>query len=126
MEAAKAANAHNFIMRLERGYGTYLGEKGVRLSGGQKQRLAIARVILKNPRILLLDEATSALDPVSEQEICQTLAGLKGALTILAISHDSALAEIADRVYRLHAGGAQSVASQDAISAPTTGNARPV
>jgi ATP-binding cassette subfamily C protein len=123
--ALRAAGIWEFVATLPQGVHTQVGERGGKLSGGQRQRVAIARALVSGPRLLILDEATSALDPASEQEICQTLAGLKGALTILAISHDSALAEIADRVYQLHTGGAQAVANRSAIPAATMGNPRP-
>ena len=85
--AAKAAYAHDFIEQLPEGYASFLGEQGVRLSGGQKQRIAIARAILKNPRLLLLDEATSALDTHSEQQVQLALEKLMENRTTLIIAH---------------------------------------
>ncbi|MFZ5652850.1 MAG: ABC transporter ATP-binding protein [Pseudomonadota bacterium] len=105
--ALRAAGIWEFVASLPQGLHTLVGERGGKLSGGQRQRVAIARALVTRPRLLILDEATSALDPASEQEVCQTLAGLKGELTILAISHDSALVEIADRVYQLQGGRAR-------------------
>ncbi len=87
MEAAKLAGAHDFIMALEHGYDTYVGEHGVKLSGGQKQRISIARVFLKNPPILILDEATSALDNESEHLVQQSLEGLMKGRTTFTIAH---------------------------------------
>ncbi|WP_088187004.1 ABC transporter ATP-binding protein [Desulfosporosinus sp. FKA] len=87
IEAAKNANIHEFIMSLEEGYDTYVGERGVRLSGGQKQRLSIARVFLKNPPILILDEATSALDNESELYIQKSLEKLSINRTTVVIAH---------------------------------------
>ena len=87
MEAAKLAGAHDFIMDLEDGYDTYVGERGVKLSGGQKQRVAIARVFLKNPPILILDEATSALDNESERIVQESLERLAKGRTTFVIAH---------------------------------------
>ncbi|TAL06876.1 MAG: ATP-binding cassette domain-containing protein, partial [Porticoccaceae bacterium] len=110
--ALRAAGIWDFVAALPEGMNTLVGERGGKLSGGQRQRVAIARALVSKPRLLILDEATSALDPVSEREICQTLVGLKNDLTILAISHDSALVDIADRVYELARGQARLLEPQ--------------
>ena len=87
ISAAKLAGAHEFILELENGYDTYVGERGVKLSGGQKQRISIARVFLKNPPILILDEATSALDNESEHLVQQSLEKLMKGRTTFTIAH---------------------------------------
>ncbi|MFO0028965.1 MAG: ABC transporter transmembrane domain-containing protein [Pseudomonadota bacterium] len=102
--AAKAAEAHEFIMAQPQGYDTYLGERGVRLSGGQQQRVAIARAILKNAPILLLDEATSALDAQSEAAIQTALERLMEKRTTLVIAHRLATVLKADRIVVLDGG----------------------
>lgn len=98
IEAAKKANAHDFIMSLEDGYNTYIGERGAKLSGGQKQRLSIARIFLKNPPILILDEATSALDNETEKLIQKSLFDLSQNRTTLVIAHRLATIRNADRI----------------------------
>ncbi|NMA32065.1 MAG: ATP-binding cassette domain-containing protein, partial [Candidatus Methanofastidiosa archaeon] len=87
IEAAKNANAHEFIMELPNGYDTDIGQRGIKLSGGQKQRLSIARVFLKNPPILIFDEATSALDNESEKVVQQSLEKLAKNRTTFVIAH---------------------------------------
>jgi ATP-binding cassette subfamily C protein len=104
--ALRAAGAWDFVGQLAQGLDTVVGERGGKLSGGQRQRIVIARALIKQPRLLILDEATSALDRDTEDAVRQTLAALKGQLTILAISHNRAMVEAADRVYQMSAGGA--------------------
>ncbi|MEF3306113.1 ABC transporter ATP-binding protein [Paenibacillus sp. GYB003] len=103
-EAAKAANAHEFVSKWEKGYDTVLGERGVRLSGGQKQRLAIARALLKNPRILILDEATSALDAESEELVTEALNNLMKNRTTFVIAHRLATVVRADLIIAMENG----------------------
>ncbi|MBQ3860212.1 MAG: ATP-binding cassette domain-containing protein, partial [Clostridia bacterium] len=97
-EAAKRANIHDYIMSLEHGYDTEIGERGIRLSGGQKQRLSIARVFLKNPPILILDEATSALDNTTEILIQQSLDELCRGRTTLVVAHRLSTIKNADEI----------------------------
>jgi ABC-type multidrug transport system fused ATPase/permease subunit len=97
-EAAKKANAHDFIMGMEHGYDTILGENGSNLSGGQKQRIAIARAFVRNPDILLLDEATASLDSESERSVLDALHTLMKGRTTLISAHRRTTIERADRV----------------------------
>ena len=97
-QAARLAGAHEFIEKLQNGYDTYVGERGVKLSGGQKQRVSIARVFLKNPPVLILDEATSALDNESEYLVGQSLARLAKGRTTLTIAHRLTTIRNADRI----------------------------
>ncbi|HYK74756.1 MAG TPA: ABC transporter ATP-binding protein, partial [Pseudoneobacillus sp.] len=104
IQAAKAANAHDFIMSLPQGYATKVGERGVKLSGGQKQRIAIARVFLKNPPILILDEATSALDLESEHLIQESFETLAKDRTTFIVAHRLSTITHADRIVLIEHG----------------------
>jgi subfamily B ATP-binding cassette protein MsbA len=104
IEAARAANAHEFILDLNNGYDTMVGDRGVRLSGGQRQRLAIARAVMKNPPILILDEATSSLDTESEQLVQEAIEHLMQDRTTLVIAHRLSTVHRADRIVVLDAG----------------------
>ncbi len=112
-EALRAAGAWDFVSRLPQGLETMVGERGGKLSGGQRQRIVIARALINKPRLLILDEATSALDPESEEAVRQTMEGLKGQLTILAISHNRAMVQAADYVYQMDAGSARLLDAAD-------------
>lgn len=100
-EAAKLANAHEFIEKLENGYNEMVNDGGVNFSGGQRQRLAIARAVVSEAPIIILDEATSALDPDSERKVNQALRNIKGRKTIIMIAHRPSTIEMADRVINI-------------------------
>jgi ABC-type multidrug transport system fused ATPase/permease subunit len=114
MDAAKAANAHDFIGELEQGYSTTIGERGVRLSGGQKQRIAIARALLADPRILILDEATSNLDSESEALIQRSLSVLMQGRTI---AHRLSTIRSADLIVVLEDGEIKETGTHDSLMA---------
>jgi subfamily B ATP-binding cassette protein MsbA len=104
IEAAKIANAHDFIMKLEKGYDTMIGDRGGKLSGGEKQRLTIARAVLKNPPILILDEATSSLDSNSERLVQDALVKLMQGRTTIVIAHRLSTIQHADEIFVMNEG----------------------
>jgi ATP-binding cassette subfamily C protein len=99
--ALQEAGALEFVARLPEGLATSMGERGTLFSGGQRQRIAIARALVHRPKLLILDEATAALDPVTEAAVWEAVARLRGKTTVVAISHQPALAGVADRIYRI-------------------------
>jgi subfamily B ATP-binding cassette protein MsbA len=104
ISAAKIANAHEFIIQMDEGYQTNIGDRGAKLSGGQRQRLAIARAVLKNPPILILDEATSALDTESERLVQEALTNLMKNRTSIVIAHRLSTIQHADEIVVLKSG----------------------
>ncbi len=117
IEAAKKANIHDYVMTLEKGYDTEIGERGVKLSGGQKQRRSIARVFLKNPPILILDEATSALDNATEVLIQQSLDELCRGRTTIVVAHRLSTVKNADEIAVIADGKVAEQGSHDALLA---------
>ena len=103
--AAKSANIHDYVMTLEKGYDTHVGERGVKLSGGQRQRIAIARVFLKNPKLLILDEATSALDNATEMQIQSALEELSRGRTVIVVAHRLSTVKGADEIVVIDKSG---------------------
>ncbi|MBK7267696.1 MAG: ABC transporter ATP-binding protein [Ignavibacteriales bacterium] len=115
VEAAKIANAHNFIVEMPNGYDTEIGERGVKLSGGQRQRLAIARALLKNPEIMIFDEATSALDNESEKLVQEALDRLMKSRTVVVIAHRLSTIKNADKILVLQDGNIIQSGSHDSL-----------
>ncbi|MFD1412951.1 ABC transporter ATP-binding protein [Oceanobacillus jeddahense] len=115
IEAAKQANAHDFIMKLPNGYDTVIGEKGAKLSGGQKQRLSIARVFLKNPKIVIFDEATSSLDNRSERIVQNSLERLSKNRTTIVIAHRLSTIRNADRIYVFSHQGIEEIGTHEEL-----------
>ena len=119
--AAKSANAHNFIAALPDGYDTLCGERGTQMSGGQKQRIAIARAIIKDPKILLLDEATSALDAESERVVQSALDGLMEGRTTVVVAHRLSTVRAADKIAVVQKGRIVEEGQYDALLANRDG-----
>ena len=118
--ALRAAGAWDFVAALPQGIDTIVGERGWRISGGQRQRISLARALIRKPQLLILDEATAALDPATEAEVCATLRQLTGAMTILAISHQGPLIDVADHVYRVDAGSITPILARSGAAPPPT------
>lgn len=114
--ALRAAGAWQFIQQLPGGMDYQIGERGVQISGGQRQRIAIARAMVSKPELLIFDEATTALDPETEQQICETLIELRGRTTIISVSHQPAIREVSDRVYRMSGGTVSLLSPEREIS----------
>ncbi len=121
IEAAKKANIHDYIMTLEKGYDTNVGERGIKLSGGQKQRISIARVFLKNPSVLILDEATSALDNTTEMLIQNALDELSHGRTVIVVAHRLSTVKNADEIVVIDSTGIAERGTHDALLAKQDG-----
>lgn len=117
IEAAKIANAHDFIMDLSGGYNSRVGERGSALSGGQRQRIAIARTVLQNPRLLILDEATSALDYDTEAQVCRNLKGWANNRTVFFITHRLSTIRQADRILVMDKGSVVELGTHEELMA---------
>ena len=104
IDAAKLAYAHDFIMELEDGYSTLIGNRGTRLSGGQRQRIALARALVRKPKLLILDEATSALDNLTEQTVMEEVKNIGKDLTIIMIAHRLNTVKNCDNIFLLEKG----------------------
>lgn len=115
IEAAKIANAHDFIMQMPSQYNTVLGERGVKLSGGQRQRIAIARAMLKKPKVLILDEATSNLDTQSEKLVQRAIDEIHKGRTVVSIAHRLSTIKNADRIIVLHNGSVAETGNHDEL-----------
>jgi subfamily B ATP-binding cassette protein MsbA len=115
MKAAKIANAHDFIMKMPKGYDTVIGERGFRLSGGEKQRLAIARAVFKDPPILILDEATSQLDTESEMLVQEAIDRMMAGRTVFVVAHRLSTIKHADYIYVLEAGRIMETGPHDQL-----------
>ena len=123
--AARAANAHDFIIKFPDGYDTMVGERGARVSGGERQRISIARAILKNPRVLILDEATSSVDTETESKIQEALERSVQGRTVFAIAHRLSTLKYADRLVVLKEGEVDEIGTHEE-AACQSGNLRGV